>query len=106
MCDSLADGRQRRAEHDHAVEFNETAKFPPLGMVHILLAPPLIDASSKDVATRVGGNPDVSPGGRDGEADDSLPFVERYTGPVSVPVCEALALLVPRIALVVGLGIP
>src|SRR6185436_17645299 len=57
----------------------------PLRVVAVLLATPGVPAGRLDVAVRVGADPDVGPGGRDGERLDPLDG-RRVPDGLAVPV--------------------
>ena len=59
-------------ELDHRVELLGVAPLAPAVVVAVLLAPGGVDAGRLDVAHRVGADPDVLPGRRDGELADPL----------------------------------
>jgi len=65
------DGRQRPGEGGETVELRRVAQLAPARVVAVLLAPPRVAARGLDVAARVGGDPDLAPGGRDGQRADA-----------------------------------
>src|SRR5256885_16013525 len=67
----FADLRQRLGEGEHAVVLDGVADLAPARVVAILLAPARVAPGRLQVATGVGTDPDIAPGGRNGEALDS-----------------------------------
>ena len=70
-----AQGRQRFAEGDDAVELAAIALAAPLRVVTVLLAPAGIAPAGLQVATRVGADSHLGPGGGNGQGAD--PFQGR-----------------------------
>src|SRR2546429_4045199 len=63
----FADFRQRLGEGEHAVVLDGVADLAPAGGVAILLAPARVAPGRLEVAPGVGPDPDIGPGGREGE---------------------------------------
>ena len=68
----FADLRQRLGKGEHAVVLDRVADLAPMRVVAILLAAPRVASGRLQVATRVGTDPDIAPGGRDGEPLDPV----------------------------------
>ena len=66
----LADGRERAAKGEHPLVLGLVADGTPARMIPILLASFHIAPGRLDVAARIGGDPDVGPGGRDHQRGD------------------------------------
>src|SRR3954447_2154095 len=69
--DALAQAGERASEAQHLVELLLVATLAPLGVVEVLLAPPLVDAGGLDVAAWVWADPHVLPRGRDDQLVDA-----------------------------------
>src|SRR5216684_1822598 len=67
---SLPNLGQRFGEREHAIVFDGIADLPPPRVIAILLPPARVSTGRLQVATRVGADPNVGPGGRDGQALD------------------------------------
>src|SRR6202022_143491 len=65
--DPLPDQRQCPAETEHVLELGFVTHLTPVRMVAVLLAPARIAPDRLKMATRVGADPPLCPGRRDGE---------------------------------------
>ena len=81
----LADLRQGRSKGQHPVVLDGIANLAPARVISVLLAPPGVAPGRLQMAARVGADPDVRPGRRDGQALDP---------PDRVRVTDAAALAV------------
>src|SRR5438132_5061173 len=66
----FADLRQRLGEGEHAVVLDRVTDLAPTKVVAILLSPARVASCRLEMAARVGTDPDVRPGGRDGQTPD------------------------------------
>src|ERR1700719_593802 len=65
--DAVPDQRQCLAETEHMLEFGFVTHLTPARMVAVLLAPAGIAPDRLEMAIRVGADPHLCPGRRDGE---------------------------------------
>jgi hypothetical protein len=63
----LPDQRQCPAETEHVLELGFVTHLPPVRMVAVLLTPAGISSDGLEMAARVGADPHLCPGRRDGE---------------------------------------
>src|SRR3989442_9449686 len=92
----LADLRQRRSKGQHPVVLDGIANLAPARVISVLLASPRVTPGRLQMAARVGADPDVRPGRRDGQALDP-PDRVRVTdaAALTVAVREALPVALP-----------
>ncbi len=97
--DALPHPRQRRREGEHAVVLCFVARFAPLLVITVLLAPACIATGGLQVAIRHRADPDVCVGGRNREPPnpEQAPLVcDRL--PLRVEVFEILPLFLAAVA--------
>ncbi len=89
---ALADERQRAGEGDHPVELGLVPRLVPGRVVAMLLPTARIAAGRLDVPVAEGGDPDIGPGGRDGQRPDPLQLVRiADRPPVEADIAEPAA---------------
>src|SRR5205807_4821419 len=72
VLDPLADPREGGGEGEQAVVFRLVARLAPARVVAVLLAALRVPAGRLEMPARTGADPDVRPGGRDGERLDTV----------------------------------
>src|SRR5690606_25241807 len=70
-ANGYAEGGQGAGEDEHGVELGFLADLAIAGVVAVLLAAALVAAGGLEVAVGVGADPDIGPGGRDGQGLDA-----------------------------------
>ncbi|MNE09113.1 hypothetical protein D3C80_1017810 [compost metagenome] len=87
MLHPLAQARQLAGEVGQAVELVAGGVTRPVGMIAVLLAASRIAARGLDMAVRARTDPDVLPGGRNGEGADAVQrscVADRQAGAVAI----------------------
>ncbi|GAV37054.1 hypothetical protein ROTAS13_04747 [Roseomonas sp. TAS13] len=88
----LPDLRQAGSELHHVPVFRRIPRFPPSGVVAVLLAAPLIPARGLEMPVRQRADPDVAIGGRNGQRTDAGEFrLVAQRMPVRIAIGEAAA---------------